>query len=137
MEEKYYSVEEVSFAKGILTVRVASLHTGQPDGLIGLPLTKTPESRSYLVTFKQVGRFRVLREPWNQLKDPFESLAKFVHRQLQSPYLAQNLESVTIFNPDVPHGAQVQHYVVYGENYVVDVLAADSPTIRQLDRQSS
>jgi hypothetical protein len=133
MTTGYHWIDDLHFARGVLTARVTSLHTGEPDGLIGLPLTKTSDSRSWQVTCRNVGRFRVLGETWNQLKDPYEEIAGFVYRQLKSPYLAENIDSATICAADVPQGTKVEHYVLYGANYVVDLLGGALPEVQPIE----
>lgn|SRR6185503_18017303 len=137
MESKFHIINEIKFLPSALTIRLTSLHTGKPDGLIGLPLTVTNESSSYLVQFEHVGRFRVISEAYNEFKEPCEKITNFVYKMIDSKYLQEYGGSAKIFAHDIPHEAEIKHYVVYSEFYVVDVLATESPTIEVVERKSS
>jgi hypothetical protein len=136
MKRAYYTVDEVTFSRGVLKVRLSSLHEGPPDGFVGLPLMKTAESQSYSVTFHHVGRFRVLPEAWNELKEPIVPLDVCVFCQPNSDYLVSNRETAVMFADHVPHGAVINHYVVHGADYVVDVLGATPPEVQRLTSSS-
>ena len=136
MESKFHIINEIKFLPGSLTIQLTSLRNGVPDGLVGLPLTVTNESSRYLVTFEKVGRFRVISEVFNEFKEPYEEITNFVYRMIDSKYLQEYSETARIFAYDIPDDADIKHYAVYSEYYVVDVLAAKSPTIEVLDDKS-
>jgi len=133
MESKFHIINEIKFLPSALTIQLTSLHTGKPNGLIGLPLTVTSESSRYLVKFEHVGRYRVISEAFNEFKEPYEKITNFLYRMLDSKYLQQNVDSAKIFAYKIPHNAEIEHYVVYSEYYVVDVLAAEPPTVETRD----
>jgi hypothetical protein len=133
MDSKFHIIDEINFLPSALTIRLTALHNGKPDGLIGLPLMVTNESSRYLVKFEHVGRFRVINEAWNEFKKPYEEITNFVYRMIDSQYLQKYDETAKMFAFDVPYDAKIEHYVVYSENYVVDILSASPPTVETLD----
>ncbi len=137
MESKFHIIDEIKFLPSALSIRLTSLHTGEPNGLIGLPLTVTSESSRYLVKFEHVGRFRVISEAFNEFKKPYEEITNFVYRMIDSEYLQEYGETAKIFAHDIPHDAEIKHYVVYSEYYVVDILGAEPPTVEVLDGKSA
>src|SRR5688572_30807740 len=137
MESKFHIINEIKFLPSVLTIQLTSLHSGEPDGLVGLPLTITNESSKYLVTFEKVGRFRVISEAFNEFREPYEEITTFVYRMIDSRYLQEYGETAKTFTYDIPQDADIKHYAVYSEYYVVDVLAAQSPTIEVLDGKSA
>jgi hypothetical protein len=135
-ESKFHIIDKLKFLPSTLLIQLTSLHTGQPNGLIGLPLTITDESSRYLVKFDHVGRFRVINEAFNQFTEPYERISYFLYRMINSQYLQEYGETAKIFAHDVPHDAIIEHYVVYSEFYVVDVLSARPPTIELLSEST-
>ena len=133
MDSKFHIIDEIKFSPSALTIRLTALHNGKPDGLIGLPLTVTNESSRYLVKFEHVGRFRVISEAFNEFKEPYEEITNFVYRMINSQYLQDYGETAKIFAFDVPHDAKIEHYAVYSEYYVVDILSASPPSVETLD----
>ncbi len=136
-ESKFHIIDELKFFPSTLLIQLTSLHTGKPDGLIGLPLTITDESARYLVEFEHVGRFRVINEAFNQFKEPYERITYFLYRMIDSQYLQEYSETAKIFAHDVPHDAVIEHYVVYSEFYVVDVLSAQPPSVEKISEPST
>jgi len=137
MESKFHIIDEIKFLPSVLSIQLTSLHTGEPDGLVGLPVTVTSESSSYLVKFEHVGRFRVISEAFNEFKEPFEKITNFVYRMIDSEYLRKYSETAKIFAYDIPVSAEIKHYVVYSEFYVIDILSAEPPSVEVLDRKST
>jgi len=129
MDSKFHVINEIKFLPSALTIRLTSLHEGEPDGAIGLPLMVTKESSQYLVKFEHVGRFRVINEAFNEFKEPYEEITNFVYRMIDSHYLQEYGETAKTFAFDVPHDAKINHYVVYSEYYVVDILSASPPSV--------
>ncbi len=94
-------------------------------------MTVTKESSRYLVKFERAGRFRVISEAFNEFQKPYEVITNFVYRMIDSKYLKEHGASAKVFS-GIPHDAEIKHYVVYSELYVVDVLASEPPTIEVL-----
>jgi hypothetical protein len=130
---RFHSAQALSFDDGVLRVRVVELLEGAPDGLIGRPLQVRPESRKFEVVIEQVGHFQVRPEPVGSLSARRERLHEFLYREHGTEFHAQHAWGAeTLASPRLPHGASVVHYVVYAENYVVDVLASQEPTVTEV-----
>jgi hypothetical protein len=136
MESKFHIINEIKFLPSTLTIQLTSVQTGEPVSPGELPLTVTNEPSKYLVSFEKVGRFRVISESFNEFKEPYEKITNFVYRMIDSKYLQEYGETAKIFAYDIPYDANIEHYAVHSEFYVVDVLAARSPTVEMLDDKS-
>ena len=132
---RYHRAEGLTFDNGVLRVRLVELLEGEEDGLIGRPLQVLPGSRLFDVVIEQVGHVQIRPEPMGELSTHAKRLREFLYREHDTTFLAQHsFGAETFASPRLPHGTSVVHYVIYAENYVVDVLAAREPTITELKR---
>ena len=133
MESGTYIIDEIKFIpRSSLSIQLTALHRGEPDGGIGIPLIVTKDSSKYLVNFERAGRFRVLSEAFNELKKPYEKINNFLYGMLDSKYLREHESSAKIFT-NIPFDAEIKHYMVYSEFFVVDVLASEPPIIEVVE----
>jgi hypothetical protein len=130
----YHIVEDLAFREANLSLLVVELLQGEPDGFIGLPLVKRPESRRYRMEFSCVGHFKVGPEPFANISSNAIKQTDFLYREPESQYLRDLGDSVSIFpiSRPWPENPVVRHYVVYAENFVVEVLAAVEPSIQEI-----
>lgn len=134
MESKFHIIDDVKFTPNTLSLYITSLHTGKPDGLIGLPLVVTELSSRYLVEFEVVGRFQVVNEAFNKFKKPYEKITEFLYKMIDSQYLQEYGDSAKFFVRGTTSETTIEHYVVYSENFVVDVLSGTPPIIKILNK---
>ena len=130
---EFHVIEHFRFADGVLSMQVAELLEGAPDGLIGLPLSVLPNSRWYAVRIGGVGHFNVSPEPMVVLSKAARRITNFLFEELGSPYLVEWGWAAATFNltrpkPQEPH---LRHYVVHAENFVLNVLSAHEPEVRE------
>jgi len=130
----HHIVEELAFREAKLSLLVVELLQGEPDGLIGLPLVKRAESRRYTVEFSCVGHFKVGPEPFANISSNAIKEADFLYREPESQYLQDLRDSVSTFPMTRPWPANpvVRHYIVYAENFVLEVLAAVEPSVQEV-----
>ena len=130
----YHVVDDLAFCEGKLSLLVVELLRGEPDGLIGLSLTKRPESRRYRLEFSYVGHFKAGPEPFSNISANAMKQTDFLYCEPDSQYLRDLADSVSTFPMTRPWPANpvVRHYVVYAENFVLDVLAAIEPSIQEV-----
>jgi hypothetical protein len=130
----YYVVNDLAYREGKLSLLVVELLQGEPDGVIGLPLVKRPESRRYRVEFSCVGHFKVGPEPFANISSNAIQQTEFLYREPESQYLRDLGGSVSIFPMSRPWPANpvIRHYVVYAENFVLEVLAAVEPSVQEV-----
>ncbi len=131
MAAKYHALENIQFTNGILVVEVVELNEGEPDGLVGLPLEVTLESGRHTVQFSSIAGFQSVPEPLNGLSQNARRINQFMFLESNSDYLHQNGEDLSpfVYGAIRPESPVIQHYVVFGENTVLHVLAALPPTI--------
>ena len=135
MESKFHVIDEVNFSPNTLRIYLTSLHTGKPDGYIGLPLGVTEQSSHYLVEFEVVGRFQVVNEAFNDFKEPYEKISNFLFRIIDSEYLKAHGNSAKYFLHGTDSKTIIEHYVIYSEAFVVDVLSGTPPTIKLVNNE--
>jgi hypothetical protein len=130
----YHIVDDLAFRERKLSLLVVELLQGEPDGLIGLPLVKRPESRRYRVEFTCVGHFKVGPEPFANISSNAIKQTDFLYREPESQYLRGLGDSVSTFpmSRPWPENQVIRHYVVYAENFVLEVLAAVEPSIQEV-----
>jgi hypothetical protein len=133
---RFFCVKTLDFANGVLCVRLTELLEGEEgaDGLIGRPLEIQSASRTYEVVIEQVGHFQVRPEPVGGLSEHATPLQDFLYREENSSFHVEYAWGTETFVPCIPQGATVAHYVVYAENYVVDVLTAREPKVTEIGR---
>src|SRR5688500_17882390 len=115
MESKFHIIDDINFSPNTLRIYLTSLHTGKPDGYIGLPLTVTEESSRYLVEFEVVGRFQVINESFNEFEKPYEEITNFLFKMIDSKYLQQYGDSAKYFMRGTNSDTVIEHYAVYSE----------------------
>ena len=131
MSAKFHILEDVRFSNGILSIEIADLNTGMPDGLVGLPLVVTEQSQRYLVQFPAIAGFRSVPEPLNGLSDSSKEVYPFLFLEMDSEYLREcaNDAKYFVYGSERPENPSIRHYVVYGENTVIHVLSATEPHV--------
>ncbi len=132
MIDSYYTIEDIQFSGRTLKIIMTSMHQGEPDGYIGLPLQITEGSKSYSVIFSNVGHFEVLCEMCNRLKEPYEELEPPILRQLESQYIKSCNQPVWRLKPDASEDDEIKHFVVYCVDYVINILGVSEPLIEEL-----
>lgn len=135
MSARFHLLENIDYSDGILGIRLAELHEGKPDSLIGLPLHVTDSSEKYIVQFSEVGGFHVEVEPCNTLSRQAIRLSPFLFEERESKYLATSAECARMFAPDITklEAPIIRHYVVYSEHFVIHVLCSSVPTTVQVN----
>ena len=130
----YHVVDDLAFRQGKLSLLVVELLPGEPDGLIGLPLVKRPESRRYRVEISCVAHFKVGPEPFANISSNAIRQTDFLFHEPDSQYLRDLADSVSTFpmSRPWPENPVVRHYVVYAENFVLDVLTPVEPSVQEV-----
>jgi len=132
---KFHWLEKLELGElQVLTACVAELlPSGRPEPSLGLtthaltPIGVTAGSRRYQVQFRNVGAYKVVPEPYNEVSSSASHLEPFLLREMASSYLEQMEGAMHLAN--IPNVDGVMHYVVYAENHVVHVLTSSDPTI--------
>jgi len=130
----YHFVDDLAFREGKLSLLVVELLQGEPDGVIGLPLVKRPESHRFRVEFSCIGHFKVGPEPFANISSNAIKQTDFLYCEPESQYLRDLADSVSTFpmSRPWPENPVVRHYVVYAENFVLEVLAAVEPSTQEV-----
>jgi hypothetical protein len=132
---KFHWLEKLELGElQVLTACVAELlPSARPEPLLGLrshslrPIGVTAGSRRYQVQFHNVGAYKVVPEPYNEVSTSASRLEPFLLREITSSYLEQMEGAMHLAN--IPNIRDVMHYVIYAENHVVHVLTSSEPTI--------
>ena len=135
--KRFFWIETLNFADGVLRIRLTELLEGEDGagGFVGRPLEIQSASHTYDVVIEYVGHFQLHLEQTDGLSERAVPLQNFLYREEGSVFHAELAWSIETFaNPPIPQGAAVVHYVVYAENYVVDVLAAQEPNVTEVNR---
>ena len=123
----FFELVDLSYSDARLTVRVAKLVKGKPDGYIGTPLVIGPQSRHFIVYFDGVTEFRSKAEPCFVAEGDQVDLSDFVFECLGSEYVRQ----VCPFGSGAKEPAR--HFCVFTESVVVEVLTSNEPRIEAAD----
>ena len=91
------------------------------------PIGVMPESTRHRIHFRNVGAFRVVPEPFNDVSDDAVRVSPFLFREAASRYLKEMEGAMHLAN--IPTNSGVMHYVVYTENHVVHVLTSSEPQV--------
>ena len=133
---KFHWLEKLELDDGqVLMARIAELLPAGPAELLpfGLstqlvtPIGARPDSSRYEVHFRNVGAFRVVPEPFNELSLEAERLQPFLFKEIASSYLESMEGAMNLAN--IPINEGVMHYVIYTDNHVVHVLTSSEPKL--------
>ena len=136
----FFAAESLFFRAGTLRVEVIELLEGKEGagGVIGKPLEVQAASRVFKITVPQVGHFEVRAEPMGKLSKQAEALHPFLYREGNTTFLEEHRWGAeTLASPRLPHGAPLVHFVIYTEQYVVDVLATGTPSVVEIPRNAA
>lgn len=132
MSSCYHLTKSILFADGELRIELVELHTGEPDGYVGLPLTITDNSKKLIVNFTQVGHFKTECETYSLLSRDAARVNSVTYEEKDSEYIRRHSESALFAISRETEHVNIKHYVVWSENYVTHVLAADKPTTSEI-----
>jgi len=95
------------------------------------PLIFNEESNRYSVTFASVGHLVVLPELVGSPSDASETVAPYIFLEKDSHFFDDYRWSAPMFDLGRSSAREedYKHYIVWGENYCLHVLAASSPCI--------
>ena len=119
----FFKLIDLSYSDANLTIRVAELVKGKPDGYIGTPLVISAQSRQFTVYFNGVTEFRSRAEPCFVAEGNQVDLSDFVFECLGSEYVSH----VCPFGAGAKDPAR--HFCVFTEDVVVEVLSSNEPRI--------
>ncbi len=119
----FFQLVNLAYANGNLTVRVAELVEGTPDGYIGTPLVVGASSQQFAVHFEQVSEFRSKAEPCFVVEGKHRDVTGFLFECVDSNYIGQ----VCPFGVGAKEPAR--HFGVFTESVVIEVLSSHEPRI--------
>jgi len=119
----YFDLVDIKFSHACLTVCVAELVEGAPDGYVGTPIVIGAQSRKFTVIFEGVTEFRSKAEPCFVAEGTQRDITSFVFECLGSEYLSH----ICPFGAGAKEPAK--HFVVFTESVVVEVLSSNEPRI--------
>ena len=119
----FFELVDLRYSDANLTIRVAELVQGEPDGYIGTPLVISAQSRHFTVYFDDVTEFRSAAEPCFVPEGNRVELTDFVFECLGSQYV----HHVCPFGAGAKDPAR--HFCVFTESVVVEVLSSHEPRI--------
>lgn len=124
MEERtFWDLESVTYLHPTLTVHIAKMHQGEPDGYVGLPLLVTDESEHITLHFDNVTEFRSCAEPCFQHEGDVTRLTPYLHECTSSEFS----QTACPFGRGAKNPAR--HFFVFTERVVIEVLANAQPRI--------
>ncbi|MFT3758964.1 hypothetical protein [Thauera sp.] len=131
---QYHVIRELGFEDGALSIGLEELLEGPPDGFVGLPLMVLPASRKYAVRIAGVGHFVVCPEPVFSFGSNARKLTDFLYEEDDSALLAEYGWGAATFNLGHPRlvNREMRHFVVFADNFVVNVLSASEPTYSEV-----
>lgn len=122
-ERKFWDLENVTYCHATLTVRIAEMRQGEPDGCVGLPLLVTDESERITLHFDNVTEFRSCAEPCYRYEKDVTRLTAYLDERTGSQFLQTTC----------PYGGgakdPARHFCVLTERIVIEVLANALPRI--------
>ena len=120
---RFFDLLDIEYRDAILTIRVAELLEGEPDGYIGTPLVVKPSSEAFAICFKDVTEFRSRAEPCYTPDGKQRDITPFLCECLDSDYVRQ----VCPFGGGAKEPAR--HFAVYTESVVLEVLTSTEPQV--------
>jgi hypothetical protein len=97
MTTKYYDLVELIWKDANVTLKVAEMVKGEPNGLIGLPLIVDERSTLFEVTFLGVVEFKSVLEAFFQRDGEIHEINDFVWEAANSEYR----KTVSCFGPGI------------------------------------
>lgn len=82
----YFDLIDLKYCEAILSVRIAELVLGEPDGCNGTPLVINETSKKFTVVFKDVSDFRSQAEPCFSCDGDPEKITDFLYECKKSKY---------------------------------------------------
>lgn len=125
--QRYFELVSMEYAAAALTVRLTELLEGDPDGYIGRPLVRRPNSRTFTVRFTNVTEFRSRAEPCYVLEGTRRIVTDYLCECVGSDYIHQ----VCPFGRGAKEPAR--HFVVFTEQVVIEALSSNEPTVEVTD----
>ena len=127
----YYDIIEILYKGGKLrggtvTLKVAELVTGEPDGAIGLPLVIDDRSKIFEVTIFNVVEFKSVSEPFFHLDGERREINDFVWEAIGSEYK----KTVGFYGGATEE--TTRHFIVFTETLVFEALSNTEPVINLL-----
>ncbi len=120
---KFFDLVDVIYSNAVLTVRIAELVEGAPDGYIGTPLVIDSQSKQFKVSFDSVAEFRSSAEPCFSPEGIRRNMTDFLFECFESEYLSHTCPFGVVANENV------RHFVVFTESVVLEVLCPNDPKI--------
>lgn len=121
----YFDLIKVLYEPGELTIEVAELVKGEPDGYIGIPLVVNATSRRWTIYFEHVAEFRSRAEPCFAAEGAQHDLTDFLFECVNSEYINQ------LCPCGVGAREPARHFGIYTESVVLEILASQEPKIEE------
>ena len=124
----YTDMIEIVWNRKDLTLKVAELVQGKPNGNIGIPLEINGNSRIFEVILTNVVEFKSVSEPFFHFNGEKRNINEFVWEAIGSEYI--NTAGCVGGGPG-PEKAK--HIVIFTESIVFEALCENEPLIRIIE----
>jgi hypothetical protein len=119
----YTEIIEIIWKNENMTLKVAELVEGEPNGYIGLPLVINEKSKIFEVTLSNVFEFKSVTEPFFCPDGEERKINDFVWEAIGSEYI----KTAGFYGP-TPETAR--HFIIFSERIVFEALCETEPVIR-------
>jgi len=118
----FYDLVEIIWKEATVSLKIAELLEGEPDGCVGLPLVIDERSKVFEVTLSNVYEFKSVSEPFFHLDGERQKVNNFVWEAIGSEYR----KTAGFYGP-TPETAR--HFIIFTETLVFEVLSNTAPII--------
>jgi len=125
---RFWQLLSLTYQEATLTICVASLHKGNPDGLVGVPLVLNEESKAFKISFEPTEEYRSKSEPCFTHEETDISITDYLFERPDSTYCKEACP----FGAGSSLTEAMRHFYVFTESAVIEVLCTNLPAVEPI-----